>query len=61
MDGFDTFVVVVNDEEQFSIFPRDLPCPQGWKTTEFSGTKEMCLEHISKIWTDMRPKSVRNS
>jgi MbtH protein len=53
------FVVVLNDEEQFSIWPQAKPIPAGWRTYGFEGSKSACLDHIGEVWTDMRPKSVR--
>ena len=49
------FSVVVNHEEQYSIWPVNREKPNGWKNTGFSGNKKQCLEHINKVWTDMRP------
>lgn len=54
-----TFVVVVNDEEQYSIWDASRTLPGGWRADGFSGTKEACLEHIASVWTDMRPLSLR--
>lgn len=53
--------VVLNDEEQYSIWPADRDNPSGWYDAGFSGTKEECLEHIERVWTDMRPKSLREA
>ena len=52
--------VVVNDEEQYSIWPADRENPLGWNDAGFSGPKEQCLEWIKEHWTDMRPKSLRD-
>jgi MbtH protein len=52
--------VVMNHEEQYSIWPAGRQIPEGWSATGFSGTKEECLEHIKEVWTDMRPKSLRD-
>ncbi len=54
-----TFDVVINDEEQYSLWAADRQLPQGWRKTGFSGSREACLEHIETVWTDMRPRSVR--
>jgi len=54
-----SYQVVVNDEEQYSIWPTDRDNPPGWTTTGFAGTKEECLSHIDEVWTDMRPLSLR--
>ncbi|GAA3960945.1 MbtH family NRPS accessory protein [Actinomadura viridis] len=53
------YKVVVNDEEQYSIWPVDRDDPLGWKSVGVSGTKERCLEHIRMVWSDIRPLSVR--
>ncbi|TMR94432.1 MbtH family protein [Nonomuraea basaltis] len=53
--------VVLNDEEQYSIWPADRDNPSGWYDAGFSGTKDECLEHIEQVWTDMRPKSLREA
>jgi MbtH protein len=55
----DRYVVVVNDEEQYSIWGEGRPVPAGWQPVGVSGTRETCLEHIGQVWTDMRPKSLR--
>ncbi|GGW63048.1 MbtH family protein [Streptomyces lucensis JCM 4490] len=57
-DAF-TYVVVVNHEEQYSIWPQDKETPRGWRATDKAGAKDECLEHIRKVWTDMRPLSLR--
>ena len=53
------YKVVVNDEEQYSIWPAGRENPMGWKDAGRSGTKEECLEYIREVWTDMRPLSLR--
>lgn len=53
------YKVVVNNEEQYSIWPQDLQVPKGWKETGKAGLKEECLAHIKEVWTDMRPLSLR--
>jgi MbtH protein len=52
-------LVVVNDEEQYSVWAADREPPPGWRATGFAGTREECLAHIETVWTDMRPLSVR--
>lgn len=54
-----TYKVVVNHEEQYSIWLADKENPLGWKDVGKSGLKQECLDHISKVWTDMRPLSLR--
>ena len=53
------FQVVINDEGQYSVWFADRQLPAGWKAEGPSGTKRACLDHIEKVWTDMRPRSVR--
>jgi MbtH protein len=53
------YVVVLNDEEQYSIWPADRELPLGWRSDGTRGTKAECLDHINEVWTDMRPLSVR--
>lgn len=54
-----TYQVVVNEEEQYSIWPTGRELPAGWSAVGTTGTKETCLEHIRSVWVDMRPRSVR--
>ena len=51
--------VVVNHEEQYSIWPADREIPLGWTDAGKSGLKEECLAYIKEVWTDMRPLSLR--
>ncbi len=53
------FLVVVNDEGQHSIWPDFKAVPAGWHELGFSGLKQDCLDHIAKVWTDMRPLSLQ--
>jgi MbtH protein len=53
------YVVVANDEEQYSIWLVDLPMPEGWKVAGKTGNKIECLAEIEEVWTDMRPLSLR--
>lgn len=55
----DEYLVVLNDEEQYSIWPGDKHLPDGWQAEGTRGGKETCLDHIERIWTDVRPLSVR--
>ena len=54
-----TYKVVVNDEEQYSIWPAHRENALGWRTVGKSGTKAECLAYIKEVWTDMRPLSLR--
>jgi len=51
--------VVINGEEQYSVWPVQKEMPLGWRSVEVSGTKEKCLEYIDNTWTDMQPLSLR--
>ncbi|GAA3804059.1 MbtH family NRPS accessory protein [Streptomyces coacervatus] len=51
--------VVLNDEEQYSIWWADREMPEGWRAEGTRGTKDECLAHIDEVWTDMRPLSLR--
>ena len=51
--------VVVNDEEQYSIWPDYRQIPAGWREVGKSGLKQECLDYIKEVWTDMRPLSLR--
>lgn len=53
------FVAVVNDEEQYSIWPKARPLPPGWQPAGREGTREECLKFIDEVWTDLRPLSLR--
>jgi len=53
------FKVVLNDEEQYSIWPIEKENALGWRDAGKEGSKESCLEYISSVWTDMRPKSLQ--
>jgi MbtH protein len=53
------YKVVINHEEQYSIWARDRANPLGWRDEGTVGTKKACLQHIDEVWTDMRPLSLR--
>lgn len=54
------YKVVVNHEEQYSIWSAEKDNALGWKDVGKSGLKQECLEYINEVWTDMRPLSLRN-
>ena len=58
-DDTTIYKVVVNHEEQYSIWPADRENPAGWRDGGKSGTKAECLEYVNEVWTDMRPLSLR--
>lgn len=53
------YKVVINHEEQYSIWPLDRENPLGWREVGKSGLKSECLAYIKEVWTDMRPLSLR--
>ena len=53
------FKVLVNHEEQYSLWPEWKKIPGGWTDTGVQGDKKTCLEYVDKTWTDMRPLSLR--
>jgi MbtH protein len=53
------YKVIINDEEQYSIWPADRANPAGWRDAGQSGIKEECLAFIKNVWIDMRPLSLR--
>ncbi|MFI7444964.1 MbtH family protein [Nonomuraea indica] len=56
----DLFKVVVNHEEQYSIWPAHRQPPAGWDEEGTVGPRQDCLDHIERVWVDMRPLSLRN-
>jgi MbtH protein len=54
-----TYVVVMNHEEQYSIWFEGREVPGGWRTVGKTGSKQECLDYIQEVWTDMRPLSLR--
>lgn len=54
-----SYVVVVNDEGQYSVWWADRDVPAGWRITGAPGTRAECLATIEEIWTDLRPLSLR--
>ena len=57
IDG-DRFKVIVNDEEQYSIWPEQKAIPAGWHDKGFAGSKAEVTEYIDQHWTDVRPASL---
>lgn len=51
--------VVINHEDQYSIWPADRDNPLGWRDAGKVGSKEECLAYVEQVWTDMRPLSLR--
>ncbi|GHJ15506.1 MbtH family protein [Micromonospora sp. AKA38] len=55
----DVYQVVLNDEQQYSIWPAHQTPPDGWREVGTSGTEDECLAHIENVWRDMRPLTLR--
>jgi MbtH protein len=55
------YIVVINEEEQYSIWPEWRQIPAGWRAVGKSGTKDECVAYIDEVWTDMRPLSLRRA
>jgi MbtH protein len=53
--------VVVNHEEQYSIWPAARQTPNGWREVDKTGTRSECLAYIGQVWTDITPLSVRQA
>lgn len=54
-----THIVLVNEEEQYSLWPIHAKVPAGWRVVGKPGTKGECLKYVDEVWTDMRPRSLR--
>lgn len=59
IDG-DVFLVLLNDAEQYSLWPAGKAIPAGWRAVGEPASKDACLAYIEANWTDMRPKSLRD-
>ena len=55
------YAVVVNKEEQYSIWPIDKAMPRGWRAVGKQARKTECLRYIDEVWIDMRPLSLRRT
>ncbi|MFE3460080.1 MbtH family protein [Nocardiopsis aegyptia] len=55
------YLVLVNDEGQHSLWPAIIAVPAGWRVAHDRDTRQGCLEHIERTWTDLRPVSVREA
>jgi MbtH protein len=57
----DLYIAVVNDEGQYSLWPASVSIPAGWQQAGDPSDREACLAHIERVWTDMRPLSLRGA
>ncbi len=53
------YLVLINHEEQYSLWPSYKPIPAGWEAVGKERSKEACISYIDEVWTDMRPLSLR--
>ncbi|MFJ7592004.1 MbtH family protein [Streptomyces sp. NPDC097617] len=60
-DADGRFYVLVNDEEQHSLWPSFAEIPTGWRIVFGEESRQQCLEHVEANWTDLRPKSLRDA
>lgn len=63
-DDNGSFYVLVNDEEQYSLWPTFKEVPQGWRIVLGEGPgapRQECLDYVDRVWTDLRPRSLRES
>jgi MbtH protein len=54
-----TYIVLVNEEEQYSLWPKGRMVPAGWRAVGKEGTQAECSQYVDEVWTDMRPLSLR--
>ncbi|GHB30674.1 hypothetical protein GCM10010331_16340 [Streptomyces xanthochromogenes] len=59
MDENTRYQVLRNDEEQYSLWPVDIEVPAGWQPVGKEGTESECTAYVDEVWTDMRPRSLR--
>jgi uncharacterized protein YbdZ (MbtH family) len=55
------YCVLINDEQQYSLWPASLEVPAGWSIVADGTTRKECLDYIDRHWVDMRPRSLRES
>ncbi|MDI5962437.1 MbtH family protein [Streptomyces sp. SL13] len=60
-DDNGSFLVLVNDELQHSLWPSFIEVPAGWRVAFGEAPRQACLDHITEHWTDMRPKSLQDA
>ncbi|MDX5571445.1 MbtH family protein [Streptomyces griseus] len=56
-----TYLVLVNEEGQHSLWPAFAEVPAGWAVVQSASTRRACLDYVERNWTDLRPKSLRDS
>jgi MbtH protein len=60
-DESGTFLVLVNDEDQHSLWPAFTDVPAGWRVAHGEASRAACVEYVERSWTDLRPKSLREA
>lgn len=55
------FKVLLNAEQQYSLWPATLAVPPGWSETDIIGSREECIKYVDTVWTDLRPLSLRKA
>ncbi len=55
------YEVLINDEEQYSLWPLEKAVPAGWRLAGKRGPKDVCMAYVDEVWTDMRPLSLRQA
>jgi len=60
-DDNGAFFVLVNDEDQHSLWPVFADIPAGWRVVHGEASRAACLDYVEKNWTDLRPKSLRDA
>jgi MbtH protein len=55
-----TYIVLINDEGQYSLWPDFIDVPAGWTTVQEAASRQTCLDYINQNWSDMRPRSLIN-
>jgi MbtH protein len=53
------FTVLINDEEQYSLWSGSIPVPAGWRVVHGPAGKQACLDYVDEVWKDLTPRSVR--
>ena len=53
-----TYLVLINDEAQYSLWPSFIEMPRGWRVIHPQDSRQACLDYVNQHWTDMRPKSL---
>lgn len=56
-----SFLILINDEHQYSIWPETLPIPDGWNRTQGPMPRQLCMDWLTDHWTDLRPSSLRHA